>query len=145
MIELDAQANDLDDVEGHGLVEIAAGLGVAAVVAGGAAGVTQLASSSTTGGPTHDPVGTVVATLDKATTATADHGRGFVVVQKVESTAAEAQQTLSQRPATHVDPGALTTVTAVSQQVLTTAEHKVARVTDEVVEKTLPPPPPVVR
>ena len=37
---------ELDDVEGHGLKEVAAGLGAAAVLACGAAGATQLASSS---------------------------------------------------------------------------------------------------
>lgn len=59
-------AEDLDDVEGHGLKEVAAGLGAAAVLAGGAAGATQLASSSAQVHPSKgdvsitvtDPVGT---------------------------------------------------------------------------------------
>jgi hypothetical protein len=74
----------LDDVEGHGLKEVAAGLGAAAVLAGGAAGATQLASSSVNVHPSsggsgisvsvHDPIGTANQATDSTVTA-AQHQR----------------------------------------------------------------------
>ena len=70
--------DDLDDVEGHGLKEVAAGLGAAAVLAGGAAGATQLASSSAQVHPSKgdvsitvtDPVGTASQATHSALNAT---------------------------------------------------------------------------
>jgi hypothetical protein len=70
---------DLDDVEGHGLKEVAAGLGAAALLAGGgaaAAASTGAASVSvhpsgvtiSTGTVLSDPVGTVDRTSDQAIT-----------------------------------------------------------------------------
>ena len=80
----DSLNDSLDDVEGHGLKEVAAGLGAAAVLAGGAAGATHLASSSigvhpSSGGPgiavtVNDPVGTANQLTDNAITA-AQHQR----------------------------------------------------------------------
>lgn len=65
-----------DDVEGHGLKEVAAGLGAAAVLAGGAAGATALAGTHSDvhmskGGPgisvqVQDPIGTAVQASDQA-------------------------------------------------------------------------------
>ncbi|MFN2538430.1 MAG: hypothetical protein ABR549_09805 [Mycobacteriales bacterium] len=62
---------DIDDVEGHGLKEVAAGLGAAAVLAGGAAGATQLASTSAT---VHPSTGgsSITVTVDDPLE-TADH------------------------------------------------------------------------
>ena len=73
-----------DDVEGHGLKEVAAGLGAAAVLAGGAAGATHLASSSVSVHPSsggsgisvtvNDPLATANQLTDNAITA-AQHQR----------------------------------------------------------------------
>ena len=77
---------ELDDVEGHGLKEVAAGLGAAAVLAGGAAGATQLVGThaavhpskggdvsitvsdpiATAARTTHNAFGTAQATTDGA-------------------------------------------------------------------------------
>src|SRR5688500_7096578 len=53
---------DLDDVEGHGLKEVAAGLGAAAVLAGGGAAAMQQTSSSLPNTPSRD---NVVASVDQ--------------------------------------------------------------------------------
>lgn len=54
------QLIELDDVEGHGLREVAAGLGAAAVLAGGGAG---LASAASTGPAVHPSLGHPTATV----------------------------------------------------------------------------------
>lgn len=74
-------AVDLDDVEGHGLKEVAAGLGAAAVLAGGAAGASQLVNSASVGvhpsgsapgvtvsvdRPVDNPISTINSTTDSA-------------------------------------------------------------------------------
>ena len=76
--------DSIDDVEGHGLKEVAAGLGAAAVLAGGAAGATQLASSSVSVHPStngsgvsvsvNDPIGTTNDLSDQSIVA-AQHTR----------------------------------------------------------------------
>jgi hypothetical protein len=53
---------DIDDVEGHGLKEVAAGLGAAAVLAGGGAAALQHTSSSLPNAPSRDHV---VAAVDQ--------------------------------------------------------------------------------
>lgn len=54
------QTIDLDDVEGHGLREVAAGLGAAAVLAGGGAG---LAAAASTGPDVHPSLGHPTVTV----------------------------------------------------------------------------------
>jgi hypothetical protein len=58
-----------DDVEGHGLKEVAAGLGAAAVLAGGAAGATHLAGSSLSVHPSSNSPGISVTVDDPLATA----------------------------------------------------------------------------
>jgi hypothetical protein len=71
---------DLDDVEGHGLKEVAAGLGAAAVLAGGGAAALQNTGSTLPNTPQRD---SVVASVDQAgqqawdgAMATTDQGLG---------------------------------------------------------------------
>jgi hypothetical protein len=61
--------DSFDDVEGHGLKEVAAGLGAAAVLAGGAAGATHLASSTVGVHPSSGGSGITVTVNDPLATA----------------------------------------------------------------------------
>lgn len=58
---------DIDDVEGHGLKEVAAGLGAAAVLAGGGAAAMQHTSTSLPNAPSRDHVVAAVDQLGQQT------------------------------------------------------------------------------
>ncbi len=98
---------EIDDVEGHGLKEVAAGLGAAAVLAGGAAGATQLASSSlsvhpssTTGPSISVQVGDPVGTADKAvdSSITGVQQTRDAALAKADAKVVRAQQVVDRAP-----------------------------------------------
>jgi hypothetical protein len=134
----DVQIIDLDDVEGHGMREVAAGLGAAAMIAGGVGAATAMSVGvhpSTSGGGASvsasiDPIGTV----DRATDWTIATSRE-VRDGALDTTMATASS--ADRTAGRVSDGALETAGAfvdaagtVTQAELKAASHLATNVKD---------------